>query len=91
MLLPRGERIPLNCCELPPVQLADIEKKAAKMFSRIEHRSARVRDQLAGVPLKPLQFDDAGLSFITEWREEFDRGEPVLDRRNEAGKEALHI
>src|SRR5205807_5512386 len=77
--------------QLPPTELADIEKKAAKMRSRIEQRSARVRDQLAGVRLKPLDFDDAGLAFINGWREEFDRGEPVFSRLQETGKTALHI
>src|SRR5437899_161578 len=81
----------LRAAELPAAQLADIEKKAAKMFSRIEHRSARVRDQLAGIPIKPLEFDQDGLAQITEWREEFDRGEPVFSRVQDGGKTALHI
>lgn len=81
----------LRDAQLPATQLADIEKKAAKMFNRIEHRSARVRDQLAGVPLKPLQFDADSLAYISEWREEFDRGEPAFSRSQDGGKTALRI
>ena len=81
----------LRDADLPLMQMADIEKKAAKMRSRIEQRAARVGDQLAGIPLKPLEFDDVGLAHISEWREEFDRGEPVFERVTERGKTLLHI
>lgn len=76
---------------LPDAEIVNIERKAVKMRSRIEHRIARVGDQLAGIPLKPLIFDQSGLCPVTEWRDEFDRGAPVLDRLTEAGKPILHI
>jgi hypothetical protein len=74
-----------------PAELAEIERNSRIMRDRIQARITRVGEQLSGIPPKPLEFDRSGLARITNWREEFDRGEPVLDRAKEGGKTALHI
>src|SRR5258706_5282341 len=76
----------LRAADLPPAELANIENKAAKMRSRIEHRAARVGEQLAGGPLKPLPFDESGRGQSSEWREEIERGEPAFDRPARKGQ-----
>jgi len=81
----------LRAANLTSSELANIERKSSKMRARIVHRVERVRDQLAGIPIKPLEFDASGQAFITDWRDEFDRGDPVLDRVSEGGKAILHI
>jgi len=81
----------LRSANLPATEMVNVERKVGKMVSRIEHRISRVGDQLAGIPLKPLEFDGSGLATILDWRDEFDRGSPQMDRLSENGKAVLYI
>ena len=76
---------------LPDDKLKNIERQAGIMRARITRRVARVGEALSGIEPVPLKFDEAGLARVEDWREEFDHGEPVLDRVTEAGKTVLHI
>src|SRR5436190_10047200 len=81
----------LRAANLASADIADVERNVKIMRERIVARVARVGEQLSGVPPKPLDFDRSGLARIASWREEFDRGEPVLDRASAEGQAALHI
>jgi hypothetical protein len=81
----------LRAAGLPPGNLTEIERQAAIMRTRIAHRVTRIREELAGIPPTPLAFDASGLARPDGWRDEFDRGEPVLDRVTVEGRTALHI
>jgi hypothetical protein len=71
-------------------EIARLDKSAAAMRERIVERSARVADQLAGIPPRSPAFDRQGLAPTSGWRAEFDRGEPVMNEVELEGKPALH-
>jgi len=81
----------LRAASLPADKFAEIERQAGMMRTRIAHRASRIRDQLAGIPPAPLAFDGLDLAHPEGWRDEYDRGEPLLDRVPADGRAALHI
>jgi hypothetical protein len=79
---------------LPATELATIERRATWMRQQIEARDVSVRNQLAGIPSEPLKFDANGIATLRrseQWRDEPDRGEPVMDRPQAESKKTLHI
>ncbi|HEY2951901.1 MAG TPA: CotH kinase family protein [Verrucomicrobiae bacterium] len=76
---------------LQPTELARIEKNAAIMRERIQLRGARVAEQLAGIEPPSLKFDAQGSARLTGWRDESDRGEPLMDQPDHDGRHTLHI
>lgn len=81
----------LRASGLEPATLAKIERKAGIMRERIQLRSLRVAEQLAGIKPAPLQFDNNGAARLDGWRDESDRGEPVMDEVKREGRRTLHI
>lgn len=76
---------------LPSNQLANIERRAGQLRERIELRSRVVQNQLRGIDPEPIRFDAKGFAYPTQWRDEPDRGEPVMDQVKLDGRNALHI
>jgi hypothetical protein len=76
---------------LGELQMADIERRAVWLRGQIEQRSARVVEQLRGIEPSSPRFDADGTTPLTQWRDEPDRGEPVMDRPKVDGRETLHI
>jgi len=76
---------------LEPTELARIEKNAAIMRERIQLRGTRVAEQLAGTEPPELKFDAQGSARLDGWRDESDRGEPLMDQPNHEGRRTLHI
>lgn len=72
-------------------QMAEIERRAVWLRRQIETRATRVEEQLRGIEPAALPFDAQGLARLPEWRDEPDRGEPVMDRVKFDGRNTLHI
>ena len=72
-------------------ELARVERNAAMMRERIELRGERVTEQLGGIEPTPLKFGPAGLARLSGWRDESDRGEPLMDQIDYDGRPTLHI
>lgn len=72
-------------------QMADVERRAVWLREQIETRAARVSEQLRGLEPSPLRFDGDGVAVLDKWRDEPDRGEPVMKRGPFDGRDALHI
>jgi spore coat protein H len=81
----------LRSAELPPAALAKIERNAGIMRERIELRGKRVEEQLRGIPPPPLKFAEDGFAKLTGWRDESDRGEPIMDQVEHGGRKTLHV
>ena len=81
----------LRTAGLEPATLEKIERNAAILRERIELRSQRVAEQLAGIQPVPPRFDAAGEARLSGWRDESDRGEPVMDQPQRDGRATLHI
>jgi len=83
---------------LPPNLIADIERRAGILRGKIEERALSVSNQLRGIELESMQFDANGFAYPKAkrgepdaWRDEPDRGEPLMDRVKLDGRNALHI
>jgi hypothetical protein len=79
---------------LPADDLARLERRAGLLQQRIQLRAENVADQLAGIPPVPLKFDASGVATLNStnhWRDEPDRGEPLIDLVQLEGKDMLHI
>ena len=79
---------------LPADDVARIERRAGLLQKRIQLRAENVANQLAGVPPVPLKFDASGVAMLNttnQWRDEPDRGEPLIDLVKLDGKDTLHI
>lgn len=76
---------------LTAVELAKVERAAASIRERIELRSVRVAAQLAGVEPPQTKFDPDGTARLSGWRDENDRGEPMMDQPQFEGRRTLHI
>ncbi|HYV26563.1 MAG TPA: CotH kinase family protein [Candidatus Eisenbacteria bacterium] len=81
----------LRTAGLDAATLAKIERNAAILRERVELRSLRVAEQLAGIPPAPPQFDTEGTARLSGWRDESDRGEPVMDQPRKDGRETMHV
>lgn len=80
----------LRSAGLSAAELAKVEKNAAIMRERIVLRGVRVSEQLAGIEPPALKFDQTGVVHLDGWREESDRGEPVMEQNDYEGKHTLH-
>jgi hypothetical protein len=79
---------------LPADELARFERRARLLQNRIQMRAKNVAAQLAGIPPVPLKFDASGVATLNttnHWRDEPDRGEPLMDLVTLDGKDTLHI
>jgi spore coat protein H len=76
---------------LTPAELAKVERSAALIRERIELRGVRVADQLAGKELPQPKFASDGTARPAGWRDESDRGEPIMDQPTYDGRRTLHI
>jgi hypothetical protein len=76
---------------LGAIELAKIERNAAIMRERIQLRGARVAEQLAGIEPIPLKFGATGSAPLSGWRDESDRGEPLMEQTEYDGRPTLHI
>jgi len=76
---------------LPPRELAKVESAAAVMRERIELRSLRVAEQLAGKELPVAKFGPDGMAHPTGWRPEYEHGDPTMDQPMFEGRRTLHI
>jgi hypothetical protein len=81
----------LRAAGIERAELAKIERYAAIIRERIELRGVRVNEQLSGIKPVTVKFDATGNGYPVSWREEPDRGEPVIDRVKYESKESLHI
>lgn len=81
----------LRSAGLTPNELARMERTAASIRDRILIRSARVAEQLAGKEPPETKFDADGSARLDGWRDESDRGEPVMDQPEFEGRPTLHI
>jgi spore coat protein H len=81
----------LRSAELKPAEVLNIEKNALIMRDRIVLRATRVAEQLAGRLPPPLAFGPDATARLTGWRDENDRGEPVMDQPTVEGKRTLHV
>lgn len=76
---------------LAPAERARMERAAASLRERIELRGVRVAEQLAGIPPPRLEFTADGSARLTGWRDEYDRGEMVMDQVEFDGRRTLHL
>ena len=81
----------LRSAGLTPAEFAKVERTAASIRERIQLRSTRVAEQLAGMELPQTKFDADGSARLTGWRDENDRGEPQMDQPDLDGRRTLHI
>jgi hypothetical protein len=82
----------LRSASLPSNDLAKIERNAGILRERVALRAQRVAEQLAGIPPAPLRFAEADPTVrVDGWRDEFDRGEPLMDQPQSDGKATLHV
>jgi spore coat protein H len=80
--------------DLPADELARIERRDRLLQRRIELRAENVAGQLAGIPPVPLKFGANGVATLNTtnyWRDEPDRGEPLIDLVQLDRKDTLHI
>jgi spore coat protein H len=76
---------------LNETDMAQIERRAAWLRQKIKERAESVSKELRGIEPEPMKFDTKGFAYPDQWREEPDRGTPVIDRVKLEGKDALHI
>jgi len=81
----------LRSAGLTVAELAKVERTAASIRERIQLRSVRVAEQLAGMEPPQMKFDPDGSARLSGWRDENDRGEPQMDRSDFDGRRTLHI
>jgi len=81
----------LRTAGLDPAALAKLERNAAIMRERIQVRGERVAEQLAGIEPSPPRFDRDGGAPLTGWRDESDRGDPLMDQPQHEGRRTLHM
>jgi spore coat protein H len=81
----------LRTAGLTPNELARMERTAASIRERILIRSIRVAEQLAGKEPPETKFDADGSARLDGWRDEADRGEPVMDQPEFEGRRTLHV
>ena len=72
-------------------ELARMERTAASIRERILVRNTRVAEQLAGKEPPQTQFDADGFARLDGWRDESDRGEPLMDQPEFEGRQTLHV
>ncbi len=72
-------------------QMASIERRAIWLRQQIVARSTSVANQLNGIEPPSMTFDAKGIAHPKEWRDEPDRGEPLMDRVRLDERDALHI
>jgi hypothetical protein len=80
--------------KFPPNYLASLERGATVFRERVRQRGLSVSNELAGIPPMSLKFDAGGVATLSQtnlWRDEPDRGDPLLDIVKFDGKETLHI
>jgi hypothetical protein len=71
--------------------LAKLETNAVWMRVQIEKRAARISEQLRGIEPEPLRFSADATARPADWRSYPDRGEPIMDRVAQGGRQTLHI
>jgi len=76
---------------LSATELVNIERRAGRLREQIQTRAANVANQLRGIDPEPMKFDPQNYAYPKEWRDEPDRGEPLMDRVKLDGKNTLHI
>jgi hypothetical protein len=81
----------LRSAGLTPAEFAKVERTAVSIRERIQLRGVRVAEQLAGKEPPQTKFDTDGSARLTGWRDENDRGEPVMDQPDFDGRHTLHI
>jgi hypothetical protein len=81
----------LRSAGLTPAEFAKVERTAASIRERIQLRGVRVAEQLAGKELPQTKFDADGSARLTGWRDESDRGDPLMDQPDLDGRHMLHI
>src|SRR4029079_16027390 len=65
--------------------------QANRLRDLITQRAVSLERQITTPEPKPLAFDSNGEARIGGWQTQLDSGMTVLDKANNAGKEALHI
>jgi hypothetical protein len=81
----------LRAAGLTPAEWARVERTTASIRERIQLRGVRVAEQLAGLEPPQTKFDADGSARLTGWRDESDRGEPLMDQPEFDGRRTLHI
>jgi hypothetical protein len=81
----------LRTAGLTPAELIRVERTTASIRERIQLRGTRVAEQLAGMEPPQMKFDADGSARLTGWRDESDRGEPLMDQPEFDGRHTLHI
>jgi len=81
----------IRSARLPADEMKDIERRAVLLRDRIQRRAASVSDQLRGIQPAPMKFDEKGFASPKEWRDEPDRGEPLIERVKFDDRNTLHI
>lgn len=81
----------LRSAGLTRAELARVERTAASIRDRILLRDTRVAEQLAGKKPPETKFDADGSARLSGWRDETDRGEPLMDEPEFEGRRTLHI
>lgn len=76
---------------LDETDMAQIERRADWIGQKIKERAESVSKELRGIEPEPMKFDAKGFAYPDKWREEPDRGMPVIDRVKLEGKDTLHI
>ena len=76
---------------LDPTERARMERAAASIRQRIELRGVRVAEQLAGIRPPQTKFDDGNLARLGGWRDEYDRGEMLMDQPVFEHRPTLHL
>ena len=76
---------------LNPAERARMERAAASIRERIELRGIRVAEQLAGIRPPQTKFDADNSARLSGWRDEFDRGEMIMDQPEFEQRRTLHL
>jgi hypothetical protein len=81
----------LRSAGLTLAEFARVERTAGSIRERIQLRSQRVAEQLAGMEPPRTKCDSDGTARLAGWRDESDRGEPLMDQPEFDGRRTLHI
>jgi hypothetical protein len=81
----------LRTAGLAAAEFARVERAAASIRERILLRAERVAEQLAGKEPPQTKFDADGTARLSGWRDESDRGEPLMDQPEFDGRRTLHV
>jgi spore coat protein H len=76
---------------LTPAERVRMERAAASIRERIELRGVRVAEQLAGIHPPQTRFDADNSARLTGWRDEYDRGEVIMDQPEFEQRATLHL